>query len=254
MRLSLIILFICFNCFSQKQNGELKVVYDLYFDGDIPITYPAVLHIKDSTTIYQTLVAQRQKWNTSDLKPDVQNIPDNRNNVIPDGFLKINHHSKELLTFELLPTVSMLVNDNYPVMNWIISEKRKNIAGYTCIKATTFYRGRDWIAWFTPDIAMPYGPWKFCGLPGLVLEVSSADNNYILKAIKVEQIRSEIFDREFISLRKTYNKKPITYKQFLADREEAFENMAEKMRSDGVNFTITTPPRAGYELKYEWEE
>ena len=48
--------------------------------------------------------------------------------------------------------------------------------GYPCQKATATFRGRDYEAWFTPEIPVNDGPWKFFGLPGLILKVTDAEN------------------------------------------------------------------------------
>lgn len=56
--------------------------------------------------------------------------------------------------------------------NWSLVEETKEIAGYNCQKATLNFAGREWEAWYTEDIPLPYGPWKLAGLPGLVLAAS----------------------------------------------------------------------------------
>ncbi len=61
---------------------------------------------------------------------------------------------------------------------WQILDSTKNVLGFECIKATTNYRGRTWIAWFTPEIAVQDGPWKLCGLPGLILEAYDTKRHY----------------------------------------------------------------------------
>lgn len=54
---------------------------------------------------------------------------------------------------------------------WQITTEEKNILGYTCQRANCNFRGRYWTAWFAVDIPVSDGPWKFSGLPGLIMEV-----------------------------------------------------------------------------------
>lgn len=65
------------------------------------------------------------------------------------------------------------------VIEWNIGDETKEILGYKCFIATAHFRGNDWIAWFTPDIPLSLGPWKFGGLPGLILEIYDSDRHYI---------------------------------------------------------------------------
>ena len=51
-----------------------------------------------------------------------------------------------------------------------------------CVEATANYRGRTWTAWFAPEIPVQDGPWKLCGLPGLILEAHDANSDYIFEA------------------------------------------------------------------------
>jgi len=59
-----------------------------------------------------------------------------------------------------------------PQMTWSIdADSTKNILGYECMKAETTFRGRHYHAWFSMDIPVALGPWKFSGLPGMILQV-----------------------------------------------------------------------------------
>ena len=62
------------------------------------------------------------------------------------------------------------VKEITPKMNWKIEKETKKIGSFVCKKATTKFRGRNYTAWFTEEIALPFGPWKLNGLPGLILE------------------------------------------------------------------------------------
>lgn len=62
--------------------------------------------------------------------------------------------------------------------NWKIENQKEKIGAYNTQKATTEYGGRKWTAWFTTDIPLQDGPYKFQGLPGLIVKVTDDGNNY----------------------------------------------------------------------------
>ncbi|MDE6669583.1 MAG: GLPGLI family protein [Muribaculaceae bacterium] len=77
-------------------------------------------------------------------------------------------------------------------IKWKISDDTKDILGYQCVKATGKYHGRKWEVWFTPEIPISDGPWKLCGLPGLILYAEDKDNEFIFEAIGIETNIQEI--------------------------------------------------------------
>lgn len=62
--------------------------------------------------------------------------------------------------------------------NWKIDAQKEKIGDYNTQKATTEYGGRKWIAWFASDIPLQDGPYKFYGLPGLIVKISDDGGNY----------------------------------------------------------------------------
>lgn len=77
-------------------------------------------------------------------------------------------------------------------LSWEISDTTKNLLGYECVEATADYHGRKWNLWFTPDIPVANGPWKFGGLPGLILEASTEDGKYSFTATGIQQTTESI--------------------------------------------------------------
>lgn len=70
---------------------------------------------------------------------------------------------------------------------WKLSRETAMIAGYRCQKASTRYGGRDWTAWFSPEIAVSEGPWKLRGLPGLILKAETADGEFALTCTSLKR-------------------------------------------------------------------
>lgn len=68
--------------------------------------------------------------------------------------------------------------DDESKMNWNISAEKVKIGSYNTQKATTEFGGRQWVAWFAADIPLQDGPYKFHGLPGLIVKVEDAEKNY----------------------------------------------------------------------------
>lgn len=98
-----------------------------------------------------------------------------------------NYPNKENLTF--LPQI---VNDIYEVkesmatINWKLEEDQKTIMGHLCKLATAKFGGRNYTAWYAPEIPISEGPYKFHGLPGLILEIASLDGEhaYTIKGLE----------------------------------------------------------------------
>jgi GLPGLI family protein len=71
-----------------------------------------------------------------------------------------------------------IVKDSTFSIKWIIDKSvSKKINEFLCFKASTIFRGRSYIAYFTPEIPISFGPFKFDNLPGLVLQVENTDTD-----------------------------------------------------------------------------
>ncbi|MES2419635.1 MAG: GLPGLI family protein [Bacteroidota bacterium] len=63
-----------------------------------------------------------------------------------------------------------LAEEIAPVIKWQITKDTSSFSGIHCLKAITHFKGRNWIAWFAPELPFQSGPWKLNGLPGLIIE------------------------------------------------------------------------------------
>ncbi|HFK5529528.1 TPA: GLPGLI family protein [Elizabethkingia anophelis] len=72
-------------------------------------------------------------------------------------------------------------------LNWKLTSETKTIENIKCQKAVVEYAGRQWIAWFTDEINVSDGPYIFKGLPGLIIQISDKDENYMFKLSKIRK-------------------------------------------------------------------
>ncbi len=88
--------------------------------------------------------------------------------------------------------ISVEYEEPLPQFDWELMNATDTVAGYACSTAKTRFRGREWIVWFTMEIPISAGPWKFNGLPGLILKAQDDKLDYIWECQSITQSRSPI--------------------------------------------------------------
>lgn len=84
-------------------------------------------------------------------------------------------------------------HEPFSEMQWeVVADSTKTILGYECMMARTAYHGRDWTAWFSPEIPVQDGPWKFTGLQGLILMATESQGMHSFTANGIEATEQEI--------------------------------------------------------------
>jgi GLPGLI family protein len=106
--------------------------------------------------------------------------------VSPQGDQVVYSIKKNTMWSNFLCRKQFYLKEVSPKMNWKIEGETKKIGKFSCKKATTSFRGRNYTAWFTTEIAVPFGPWKLNGLPGLILEAHDTNKeiNWYFKSVE----------------------------------------------------------------------
>ena len=73
------------------------------------------------------------------------------------------------------------------LFDWQLMEGDTLVCEYPCKKAQTRFRGRTWTVWYTLDLPYSDGPWKLCGLPGLILYAQDNEGKFIFNCIGIEK-------------------------------------------------------------------
>ena len=117
------------------------------------------------------------------LKPPAP--PQKRNKIILRDRIvkKSNSNTIEYLT--KIAESDYLVQQNIDI-KWKLYPEYISVLDYKAEKATAEFGGRKWTAWFTKDIPFQDGPYKFKGLPGLIVKIEdeSKSHQFELKGIK----------------------------------------------------------------------
>jgi GLPGLI family protein len=136
---------------------------------------------------------------------------------------------------ETVTDIASMLRGNYlyeeqlPVFEWKISNETQKILSYNCQKATTTFRGRDYVAWFTLDIPVNNGPWKFGGLPGLILKIFDTRNHFVYECDGLEQLKKK---EPIVFYRLNYTK--INRKDLSKLYRRIHEDMAAYNKSLGI--------------------
>ena len=90
--------------------------------------------------------------------------------------------------------------DELNAQQWEIHDSTKTILDYPCQTAECDFRGRQWTAWFSTNVPVSDGPWKFRGLPGLIMEVYDKGSKYHFTIIGLKKVENEpiIFSESYV--------------------------------------------------------
>ncbi|GAB3908156.1 GLPGLI family protein [Mucilaginibacter boryungensis] len=94
---------------------------------------------------------------------------------------------KKLVRKERLIT-PYIIEEPMPVINWKISADTASFGTLHCQKATGHFKGRDYTAWFCPDLPFHTGPWKLNGLPGLIVEAYDTNKEVVFKFEGMDEV------------------------------------------------------------------
>jgi GLPGLI family protein len=124
---------------------------------------------------------------------DVSHMHNNsfHNGYFPSDIYK-DYKKKEIRVRDDLYIKSFIYKDELKPQFWEILSDTTTVLGYFSQKAICRWRGRDWIAWFTPEIPISEGPWKFYGLPGLITKLHDENKHYSFELIGFQEIEEII--------------------------------------------------------------
>lgn len=130
----------------------------------------------------------------------------------------------------------IIFQDTIADCHWEIKSGTKQIGPFICQQASGKFGGRQYDAWFTPEIPVPLGPYKLGGLPGLILEAVSRDGMVEYAFVKYDPTPDEDY-----SLRPPGEGTKMTWEKF--ERQIINDLLrVESLSTADYTITHTNPP------------
>jgi GLPGLI family protein len=126
-----------------------------------------------------------------------------------------------------------LVKESTPNFFWSMTGNSKTVAEHVCHEALGEFRGRKYAVWFTPDIPVSAGPYKFGGLPGLILEVNEQEGKYNWYCKSIGTISED----EAVIIQRPTEGKMISYPEFHSLIITSLKRRFARMEAGG-NITV----------------
>lgn len=159
-----------------------------------------------------------------------KNFPDGKTQVLDNVFID---------EFKIIePTQQpewQMVEGAYQPKWEVIADSVVTILGYKCQMARTRFKGREWWAWFAEDIPLDNGPWKLCGLPGLILRAFDSEQQYMFEAVGLQQLKGTA---DIVYKAKYEKYEPISMKQFVELRSKV--TPMDAFSAKGIKISVDT--------------
>ena len=190
------------------------------------------LFIAEKVIQRDSLMSEFRKTNQ---RPDFSKMQDLRSSI--NYTIRKNLANGEV-TFE-----NRIGRDNYSytesnLFTWKIEPETMKIDKYTAQKATADFGGRKWTAWFTSEIPVSDGPYKFGGLPGLILKVEDEKGDYKFEMAESKKIAAVASVNQF--------------GQTIKVKKKDYDKVAKRYQDDPESFMMSSrgggsisPPASG---------
>jgi GLPGLI family protein len=214
-----------FNCFCQN---VLKVTFEVTTKNSIEEKYTGILSYINNSSFFELNGSLNgfSKFSFIDSLNPSSKMDISTNVKLKDPlYYSFDFTNNKMVYEERVLDSTYIIEEHLDTIKWEITQFTKNILGYNCKSATCELRGRKYIIWYTEDIPASIGPWKFYGLPGLILEAKDNKDIFCFTAKSIENDSITVFNKNPININQT-----ISFPVFIERRKIYFTNFSKMMR------------------------
>ncbi len=148
---------------------------------------------------YSDIINHFDSLATEQIRRGAESYSNVSGNPWPLEIIRPIRGEKADLKFRLSTSAFFVYPDSVPSLEWNFSdEETDSILGYDCRKATVEFAGRNYTAWFTAEIPLPFGPYKFGGLPGLIIKLEDDKRQFVWETVGFERDNTPIVEYTYL--------------------------------------------------------
>ena len=220
--------------FSQINKVEYSIKMDIENKFNRPLENVGILYFNNKESLYKEYSGGDDFNKDVKAKDSTSSIKFLKSDTL---FLYKNFTSKKMVTSHMLFVKKKFVEDTLNLFEWVLTDETAKILDYECNVATTFFRGRNYKAYFYKNKKYRNGPWKMSGLPGLILkyEVTDSDCIFSIEATKVVLNSKE----KYTIVNPFKDEKTMTFDEFKKKNQEKVDALRSfyAQQGDEVIFT-----------------
>lgn len=122
-------------------------------------------------------------------------------------------------------------------INWKISSEKEKIGEWSAQKAEADFAGRHWTAWFSTEIPIQDGPYKFQGLPGLIVKIEDKTGSHRMELRGIRNITGDLDINVFEAKEVAINSKQ--FQKVLKEYENDPTKGIKQMQMGGATVVMT---------------
>ncbi len=234
---------------STKIECGIQVEYEIYYNTERPNTKNGTLYIDKSNQKSLFIYGKKEEKSFEQSLDE-----DTKFNVTLGGARKYNYTdfvADSLYSIDKPQNDKVIVVEKIPELKWTLLPETKKLNDFLLKKAKMNFRGRKYTAWYLEDYPLKFGPWKFNGLPGLIVEIYDETKRYHWIVKTITNCENKIIDLFSLFVRL----KEIDLVEYVNLRYNSANKLLNKARLPrGSRVKSSKIPRNGIEIEFEWEK
>lgn len=222
--LSLLLFLFYIGVSVSQESRQIRATYE-YLNLDLNETYQVNLQLNDNSAYSD--IKKKSFTESSSKIDDFGSVDFNieSNDTIGDQFYmtnqKVIYRTNIYHENKFIPVI---VTEDIPKLEWNLENETKEIGDFLCEKAILNFRGRDYIAWYTRMIPTRFGPWKFNGLPGLIVYLETDDKSIVFKLNHIQTLPAT-------ELLPPTGGKQISFEEYVYYEEKVVDDFLKRLKS-----------------------